>query len=328
MAKKNDIIISNPIYDAVFKNLMTTGKSTNKDIAGYFVGTILGEEISDINFLPQEYTYHKRTKKHIKTIKDGETLTSIRLDFVATISTKSGEDKKILIEIQKASTPAELIRFRTYLGEQYKQKDTITKNGNKVEESLPIVVIYLLGFTLPKIEGIVVKVKRTYHNIIDNVEEKNKCKFIECLTHDGYFIQIPRISKKVYSEWDNSSDLLKMLSFFEQDYFTNKKEDFLKKYPYSLTNKYLKKMLETLEYLAADPKVRRAMQEEYWAALNEELWEKQVAEQSQQITTLSNQNTTLINQNATQSNQITILSNQVAELQRKLQQAGIEIPSA
>ena len=349
MAKRKDVIISNPIYDAVFKNLMTTGKSTNKDIAGYFVGTILGEEITDIDFLPQEYTYHKRTKKKIDVIKEGETLSSIRLDFVATIRTKSGEDKKIMIEIQKASTKLDLIRFRTYLGEQYKQENTITKNGEKINKSLPLVVIYMLGFTLPKIEGIVVKVNRTYLNVIDNVEEKHRCNFIECLTHDGYFIQIPRLNKEVYSEWESRSALLQMLSFFEQDYFTDKKENFLKKYPYSITNKYLKKMLETLEYLAADPKVRRAMQEEYWAELNETLWEKQVEEltsqnatqfnqimtqsnqittQSNQITTLSNQNTTLSNQNTTLSNQNTTLINQVVELQRLLKQAGVEIPSA
>ena len=58
-------------------------------------------------------------------------------------------------------------------------------------------------------------------------------------------------------------------------------------------------MVETLEYISADPKVRRAMQEEYWAAQNEIIWEKQVE-------TLSDQN---------------------AELRRLLQQAGIGIPS-
>ena len=72
-------------------------------------------------------------------------------------------------------------------------------------------------------------------------------------------------------------------------------------------------MVETLEYISADPKVRRAMQEEYWAAQNEIIWENQVTE-------LSNQNATLSNQNAT-------LSNQNAVLRRLLQQAGIDIPS-
>ena len=48
------------------------------------------------------------------------------------------------------------------------------------------------------------------------------------------------------------------------------------------------------------------MQEEYWAAQNEIIWENQVTE-------LSNQNATLSNQNAV--------------LRRLLQQAGIDIPS-
>jgi len=320
MANQTDVIIANPIYDAVFKNLMTTGKSTNKDIAGYFVGTILGEEVADIDFLRQEYQYHKKSKKKIKTQKNVDTLTSIRMDFVATILTKSGEYKKVLIEIQKAQKPADLLRFRTYLGEQYKQLDTITIKGNRIEEALPLVVIYMLGFTLPQIKGIAVKVNRMYLDIIDNVEEKNRSPFIECLTHDGYFIQVPRINRDVYNEWNNCNEVLQMLSLFEQDYFIDENEDFLKKYPYSITNKYLKKMVETLEYLAADPKVRRAMQEEYWAALNETMWEKQVTEQSQQIMILSNQN-------AAQSNQIVTLSNQNTELRRLLQQVGIDIPS-
>ena len=58
-------------------------------------------------------------------------------------------------------------------------------------------------------------------------------------------------------------------------------------------------MVETLEYIAADPKTRRAMQEEYWAALNDTILE----------------------------NQVTTLTNENAELRRLLQQAGIEIPS-
>jgi len=65
-------------------------------------------------------------------------------------------------------------------------------------------------------------------------------------------------------------------------------------------------MVETLEYIAADPKTRRAMQEEYWAALNETIWENQV-------TTLTNKNEAL--------------TNEVAALRRMLQQAGIDISS-
>ena len=250
MAKKQrDIIIANPIYDVVFKNLMTTSQGTNKDIASYFVGTILGEEITDIELKPQEYPYHTKLKK--KDQKGGKTLTLIRLDFVATIHTKSGEYKKVLIEIQKSQKPTDLLRFRTYLGEQYKQEDTIIEKEERIEKSLPIVVIYMLGFTLPGIEAIAVKVNRTYVDIISGTEITNKSPFIESLTHDGYFIQVPRIERDT-TEWENCSELKQMLSQFEQAYFVD--GNFLKKYSYSVTNKNIKKI--TTDRLKFHKKIR------------------------------------------------------------------------
>jgi hypothetical protein len=272
--KQKDIIIANPIYDVVFKNLMTTGKDTNRDIAGYFVGTILGEEIEDIVLLPQEYSYHTKLSEELKQQKGSDTLTLIRLDFVATIRTKSGEHKKVLIEIQKSKKHTDLSRFRTYLGEQYKQTDTKKEKGDKPEDPLPIVIIYMLGFTLPKINSIAVKVNRTYVDMLCGDEIKHKDSFIESLTHDAYFVQIPHVNKDTYTDWEKCSELEQMLSLFEQDYFTEK--DFYKKYPYTITDKRIKKMVETLEYIAADPITRRIMEEEYWAALNETIWESQV----------------------------------------------------
>ena len=296
-----EVIIANPIYDVVFKNLMTTSKGTNKDIASYFVGTILGEEIADIDLLPQEYTYHAKSKKRKKNT---ETLSLIRLDFVATIRTMNGEHKKVLIEIQKSQKPTDLLRFRTYLGEQYKQQDTVTVKNNKIEQAIPIVVIYMLGFELPEIEAIATKEDRRSIDLSCGKVIKSKSPFIESLTHDAYFIQVPRIKKETYADWKKCSKLYKMLSLFQQDYFTD--ENFLKKYPYPITDKNIKKMVETLEYIAADPKVRRAMQEEYWAAQNEILWENQVTTLTNEVTTLSNEN---------------------AKLRRILQQAGITITS-
>ena len=271
--KQTDIIIANPIYDVVFKNLMTTSKGTNKDIARYFFGAILGEEITDIEFLPQEYTYHKpKSKKNTKS--KNEVLTVIRLDFVATIRTKNGEFKKVLIEIQKSHKPHDLLRFRTYLGEQYKQKDMITVKDNRIEKAIPIVIIYMLGFELSGINTIIVKVPRQYIDLICNGVIDERHPFIESLTHDGYFIQIPRINRNTFVDWENCSDLIKILSLFEQDNFIDNEAKTIKRYTYSITDKNLKKMVETLEFIAADPKIRRAMQEEYWAAQDEIMWEK------------------------------------------------------
>ena len=332
--KEKDIIIANPIYDVVFKSLMTTGNGINKENAGFFIGTILGEEITDIDFLSQEFPYHTKPK-----MTAGKELSLIRLDFVATVLTKGGEHKKVLIEIQKSQKSSDLLRFRTYLGEQYKQVDTVQTDGSKKEQTMPIVIIYMLGFTLPKIDTIAVKINRTYVDIIHGGELNVKSPFIESLTHDGYFIQIPRITGATFSDWENCSKLVQMLSLFEQDYFTEK--NFYKRYPYPLTDKNIKRMVETLKYIVADPVTRRIMQEEYWAALNETLWENQVKAQSDQIELLSSENAAqsdqielLSSENAAQSDQIELLSSenaaqsdQIAELHRILRQAGIDPPS-
>ena len=310
--EQTDIIIANPIYDVVFKHLMMTDKSTNKDIAGYFVGVILGEEITEIDLLPHEYVYPATTKK----IKNGKIKTEktklIRLDFVATIRTQSGEYKKVLIEIQKSQKPTDLLRFRTYLGEQYKKTDTITVKEERIEQTLPIVIIYMLGFTLPGITPIAVKASRSYIDLIDNGEIKNKSPFIESLTHDGYFIQVPRIKKDIYTEWDKCSELKQMLSLFEQDNFVEK--NFTKRYTYPITNKKIKIMVETLAYISVDPKVRREMQEEYWAAQNEIIWGNQVATLTKEIVVMAKE--------------ISAKDKENAKLRRLLEKAGIDIPFA
>jgi hypothetical protein len=299
--KQTDIVIANPMYDVVFKQLMMSGK----DIAGYFIGTVLGEKIADIEFAPQEYAYTKQVQQEGSP---KQTIGLIRLDFVATIRTKNGEHQKVLIEIQQSPKPTDLMRFRTYLGEQYKQQDNIIIKGDKIEKAIPIVIIYMLGFVFPDIATIAVKTNRTYIDIINGGKIENKNPFIESLTHDAYFIQIPRISREMYANWENISELMKMLSVFEQDYFIDK--NFIKNYPYPTTDKNIKKMVDKLAYIAADPKVRRAMEEEYWAALNETLWKQTIAEQSN---ALAEQSNAIVQKDNTLAEQAKI----IAEYQRR-----------
>jgi len=141
------MIIANPIYDTVFKRLME-----NKCITSFFIETLIGERIEDIAVVPQEYTYYTKEKKKKKeetsTNEEWEISSIIRFDFVATIRNADGVNKKVLVEIQKSNKPADLLRFRTYLGEQYKRIDMVEIASGKVEKALPIITIYLLGFTI------------------------------------------------------------------------------------------------------------------------------------------------------------------------------------
>ncbi|TAE02084.1 MAG: hypothetical protein EAZ97_02765, partial [Bacteroidetes bacterium] len=120
------MIIANPIYDVVFKRLME-----NEKVAKFFIGTLLEQTIEAIEVKPQEYTYkgELETPEGIKAVEDRIrerfSIWVYRLDFIATIKTETGEYKKVLIEIQKAKNPIDLMRFRNYLAEQYKKEDKI-----------------------------------------------------------------------------------------------------------------------------------------------------------------------------------------------------------
>jgi roadblock/LC7 domain-containing protein len=168
----------------------------------------------------------------------------------------------------------------------------------------------MLEFNLSGINTIAMKVSRTYIDLINPDAKLNKNSYIECLSHDCYFIQVSRINAETYNDMDKCSELLQMLSVFEQDYFVDD-EKTIKKYPYTITKKKKKKMIDTLEYIAADPIMRKIMKEEYWAAMNERIWKSQVE--------------TLSEESAAKADKIAELSSENTELRRQLQQAGISI---
>ena len=267
------MIIANPLYDTVFKRLME-----NRRVARFFVETIIGEQVVEIAMVPQEYTYYKKVHKKINKKEedsntnkenDWEILSLIRFDFVATICTATGEHKKVLIEIQKSGKPTDLVRFRTYLGEQYKRIDMVDVISGKIEKALPIVSIYLFGFKIPNIKATAIKVKRSYFDMISQTEIKQKSALIEALTHDGYFVQIPHIKGKPRSV------LEKLLSVFEQQYFIDEK-NILKEYEYLIDDENINELIEILRHTALNPKEKRCLEEEWWATQNEMEWEKEV----------------------------------------------------
>ena len=261
--ENNDIIIANPMYDAVFKALMES-----KENARYFVSTILNEEVIDIDFKPQEYTYDKE----IGTENKKETLKVIRLDFVAIIRAKNGKEKKVLIEVQQAQRAGDLARFGTYIGKNYIVEEIDSQTGNP----LPIVAIYMLGYNLRDTKKIAVKIERSGVDILEKSDVELIDPIFDALTHDAYIIQVARLKREMFDDWEKCGDLLKLLTLFQQDFFIA--DNFLKKYPYPITDKNLKKMINTLEYAAVDPKVRRAMEEQRFAELDVFLWNRELEE--------------------------------------------------
>ena len=153
-----------------------------------------------------------------------------------------------------------------------------TKTG-EIEKSLPIICIYLLGFKLPKHNTQAFKVDRFYWNLITKRKMTGKDDLAEALTHDGYFVQIPRIEGKPRNV------LEKMLSVFEQRSFIDQKE-IVKTYDHQVDNEIIKEMLDILRNVAADPEEIRAIEAEWLAVKDEEGYEqalKTIAEQGKAL---------------------------------------------
>ena len=235
--------IANPIYDTAFKYLME-----DQEIARRLLGKIIGEEIVEVMVRPQEMT--SKSKKHHILI--------FRLDFKAIIKTKEGHYKNVLIELQKAKVYDDLIRFRRYLGENYKRKDEITDDsGQKKAVNLPITTIYFLGFPLPHINTSVLNINRVYKDLINNEILEIKTEFVEQLTHDSFIIIIPELPPKERTELEG------ILKVFNQSYKLSSDNRLLEISEQELGDNELTQLIaKRLRSAATDEKVLQQMEVE------------------------------------------------------------------
>jgi hypothetical protein len=238
------MIIANPIYDVVFKRMME-----NEKVAKFFIGTLLEQTVESVTVKPQEFTYTDELAG----------LAVFRLDFIATIKTETGELKKVLIEIQKAKNQIDLMRFRNYLGEQYKKEDSI--NDEKV--ILPITTIYILGFKLPEIPTACLKVERNYKDLINKTSIETKSDFVEKLTHDSFIVQVDRITDSYKTRLD------KLLSVFEQTNFVDSNK-ITKEFMHETDIEEVKIITDILHHSGTNPKERKEIEDEQeaWRTVN------------------------------------------------------------
>ena len=199
------MLIANPIYDVVFKYLMEDAK-----VAKLLIGSIIGCEILELEFRPKSFTANvPGSEEAIRPL-----FTIYHLDFSAKIKTEQ-EEKLVIIEVQKAKLPTDIIRFRQYLGKQYSDKKNIYKvaaaDGNTKNLALPIISIYFLGHALDHIHDIpVIHVNRKYIDVYSQLEITQKDQFIESLSHDSYVISIQDLKTR------RRNELEILLSVFDQ----------------------------------------------------------------------------------------------------------------
>ena len=257
------MIIANPIYDVVFKYLLE-----DIEIARELLSTILGANITTLTVKPQE-TMVKSDLGEIKIF---------HLDFKAVIDLANGEQKTVLIELQKAKKSYDILRFRGYLGENYsKAEKRLNIKGETERYSLEIVTVYILGFPLTGVDIPVLKVGRKYINVVTQEEVQVTHKFITHLTHESYTIQIPHL------KLNQQNALEQVLEVFSQEYVT----DDLHKLDYKTSeNPLVQKMLRRLAKAASDAEILRLMDAEdsFDRIMNREMQEKNDTIEAQQKT--------------------------------------------
>ncbi len=234
------MLIANPLYDVVFKYLLD-----DKKVARLFIGVILGVEISELEFKPQEIPIVFSKSDEMDETK---TLVQVlRIDFKARITYPNGTSMLVLIELQKVKIDTDMMRFRKYLGSQYADpKNIVTIEGRRMP--LPIITIYFLGYSLRNFEqSPILKIKRAY---IDNFNQEvllQKDSFIEALSHDTIIIQLPQIKHK------RRNELEQILSIFEVQSI----QTFEMKFP--IPEQYIE-IVKRLNLAVTDEEVRYAME--------------------------------------------------------------------
>ena len=232
--------IANPIYDVVFRYLMDDNRA-----AKLIISAIIGQTIETLEFRTTEKTVRPK----------GTTLTVHRLDFSASVRTEEGELRKILIELQKAKFPHDIIRFRRYVGREYQNPENheTRKIGKKNTITVvPLITIYLLGYPLDHTDSPVVKINRKYIDVVTGEEILKKEDFIESLTHDSFVVQIPYIKNK------RRHKLLRLLSIFDQSRKVERGH-FLRFDEAEYPEEY-RRIVRRLQKAIAEPEIRETME--------------------------------------------------------------------
>ena len=202
--------VANPIYDVVFKYMMEDLR-----VAKIFLSALTSLKIQSLEILPQELSVElDNEESHGKVPKIS--LSIYRLDFSAIIIEENGNEKVIIIEIQKSKFVKENMRFRKYLGKQYMNSKLFQwvdrPRGSRYKAGLPILSIYLLGDTLEGFDGIpVVKVSRKVIDRHTNSNLEKSHQFIKSLFHEGIIVNIPALKEK------RRDEIEKLLSIFDQN---------------------------------------------------------------------------------------------------------------
>jgi hypothetical protein len=177
----------------------------DEKVAKSFLSAIIEEEVLELDF---------STKKCIdqpEVIKKEEDIekrfqTVCRFDFIAKISRPDGGIKTVIIEVQKAKLPSDIMRFRQYR-ERYYQNTADTYDC--------IYCIFLLTYDVGFPDHSVIQLDANSRRVQDVTTKEylyaGDNEFVQSLHHRSWIVQIDQLKHR------RRNDIEKLLSIFDQD---------------------------------------------------------------------------------------------------------------
>ena len=201
--------IANPIYDLAFKYLME-----DERVVKILLSALLRKRVVEVTTRRNELINVQR-----------EPVSVFRLDYRAVTVDDQGREEHVLIELQKSDLPSDLLRFRQYLGTQYRAEENMVPDSivgdasgrcgsseGKRKHALPMIAIYLLGHRVGCIEEPVLYVNPRAENYDhEPVTQGLPDPFVDSLTHSSIIVQIPLLHGRVRNHVE------RILNIFDQE---------------------------------------------------------------------------------------------------------------
>jgi hypothetical protein len=215
------IIIPNPIYDVVFRYLMEDSES-----AMIVLSTLIDEKIIKLQLEPLTHAQKQIKRIHPEDPKSDEDIRLFHLDFTATVELPDGTEELIMIELQKATEPDDIFRFKRYISKDFQKKHekeiihTDNLSVKKVTRPIRLIPIFILNFRIEnEINDLLIRTNRIKTGVFKNKNLEKHNEFIDNLSYDIWVVQLPNLSNILESEYENDKykkKLFALLKLFDQ----------------------------------------------------------------------------------------------------------------
>jgi hypothetical protein len=235
----------NPIYDSVFKYLMSDSR-----VAKFLLSTVIGEQIVELSFSAKEHVRKVDIDKD-KIDRTLEQLVVCRFDFEAKIKTETGTYKTVLIELQKAKRDTDIMRFRRYLGTMYQDEEN-TYDEERIK-ARQIYCVYFLNYGIGLPDVPVLKVDYSIWDLATGEKIERKSEFVDSLNHLSWIVQVQHLKERRRNEVEQA------LSIFDQSKISGSRhilEIDESQYPEEFRALIIRKLIEA----SASRQVREDMQ--------------------------------------------------------------------